>query len=257
MVVGVRCRINTVGIELLRGTINQDSALTLWPLIIRETYGIEDCDLYGVALNGNYRMFVKLLSSQVYEDLLAHYQDVAIEVNEDILVKMVDVSSQFTYVKLRNVPFEANEADLRSVFGKFGTVHVAQQGKWTAGAYVGYPEGSFSLKMTLRQPIPSYVFLEEFKTQILVTYAGQRRTCRLCDGYDHIAAECVRRRTGQGIPRSDISRRGPTVTDQNRQDGRRRDRLWSEEVEEMQHEVEHEGAVQQLSDARSGQGRTE
>nr|XP_053651485.1 uncharacterized protein LOC128701639 [Cherax quadricarinatus] len=50
-----------------------------------------------------------------------------------------------------------------------------------------------------------------------------------------------------GIPRSDIPRRGPTVTDQNRQDGRRRGRLWSEEVEEMQREVEHEGAVQQLS----------
>lgn len=50
------------------------------------------------------------------------------------------------------------------------------------------------LKMTLRHPIPSYVILEDFKTQVLVSYAGQRRTCCLCGAYDHMVAMCVKQR---------------------------------------------------------------
>lgn len=31
------------------------------------------------------------------------------------------------------------------------------------------------------------------RTQVYVSYAGQRRTCRLCNSYEHIAAQCARR----------------------------------------------------------------
>lgn len=51
-------------------------------------------------------------------------------------------------MKISNVPFEADEADLRAIFEKYGTVHLATMGTWKHESYAGMPEGSFSLKMT-------------------------------------------------------------------------------------------------------------
>nr|XP_053628568.1 solute carrier family 22 member 3-like [Cherax quadricarinatus] len=63
-------------------------------------------------------------------------------------LRLIDVSRYFTWVKVRNVPFEAYETDLQNVFSRYGTVHVVTVGKWTEGAYAGLLEGTFSLKMT-------------------------------------------------------------------------------------------------------------
>ncbi|XP_069957545.1 uncharacterized protein [Cherax quadricarinatus] len=234
MALSVRRRVNTIGIELLRGAISPSSVQVLLPTIIRETYGIQDDEVYGVALNGAYRIFVKLNSTSVYESLVTRFQDVSLDATPAVKVRLIDVSRHFTWVKIRNVPFEADEADIRSVFETYGTVHLAQKGKWTAGAYMGRPEGTFSLKMTLRHPIPSYVVLEDFRTQVMVSYAGQRRTCRICGAYDHMAAECVKLRrapaqTGEAPVTSVIAVESPV-----RKPGP--GRLWSEEVEDSKEE---------------------
>nr|XP_053653393.1 LOW QUALITY PROTEIN: peptidyl-prolyl cis-trans isomerase G-like [Cherax quadricarinatus] len=53
-------------------------------------------DLYGVALNGAYRIFVKLLYEPVYEKLVEQFQDLCVDVSPDVHVRMVDVSRQYT-----------------------------------------------------------------------------------------------------------------------------------------------------------------
>ncbi|XP_069953059.1 uncharacterized protein [Cherax quadricarinatus] len=232
MAVCYRRRVNTIGIELLRGAITPSSAQILLPKIIRETYGIQDSELYGVALNGAHRVFVKLLAATVYESVVTRFQDVCFDVTPAVRVRLVDVSRYYTWIKLRNVPFEANEADIRNVFEKYGTVHSAQQGKWIMGAYTGMPEGTFSLKMTLRQPIPSYVYLQDFRTQVMVLYPGQRRTCRICGEYDHIAAACEKNRRVTKPVQEDVA---PVTPDEgeHRSSEEGRGRLWSEMVEQV------------------------
>lgn len=226
MALSVRRRVNTVGIELLRGAISPTSAQVLLPTIIREMYGIQDDEVYGVALNGAYRIFVKLNSTSVYESLVHRFLDATPAVK----VRLIDVSRHFTWVKLHNVPFEADEADIRRVFEAYGTVHLAQQGKWAAGAYMGRLEGTFTLKMTLRHAIPSYVVLEDFRTQVFVSCTGQRRTCRLCGGYDHLAAVCVKQRlvhaqtSAAPVINVDAVATSPMHKHEH-------GRLWSEEVE--------------------------
>ncbi|XP_069951453.1 ionotropic receptor 21a-like [Cherax quadricarinatus] len=53
------------------------------------------------------------------------------------LIKNFNASERYTWLKLRNVPFEVDETDLRQVFSKYGVVHVAQQGKWV-GVYADH-----------------------------------------------------------------------------------------------------------------------
>lgn len=166
----------------------------LLPAIIRDTYGIADEEIYGVALNGTMRIFVKFNLASVYEAVVDKYQEVILTVNSAVTMRLHDVSRHYTWVKIRNVPFEADDSDIRLAMGKYGTVHMATVGKWATGPYAGKLEGTNSVKITLCYPIPSYVVLPEFRNQVFVTYAGQRRTCRLCGSYDHLAALCGRRR---------------------------------------------------------------
>ncbi|XP_069954323.1 uncharacterized protein [Cherax quadricarinatus] len=164
MALNSRRRINTVCIEMIRGAVSGSNMDLLLPAIIRDTYGIANEEICGVALNGTTRIFVKMTSARVYE-------------------AVVD----------KNVPFEATDFDISSELRNYGTVHVATAGRWATGPYAGTLEGTYTVKMTLRHPIPSYVVLKELRTQVYVTYAGQRHTCRLCGSYDHIAAQCGKR----------------------------------------------------------------
>lgn len=197
-------RVNTVGIELLPGSIIPEVSQVLLLQIIRDTYRIADEELYGVALNGAVRLLVKLLSSQVYEALVERYLGVVMDFTDIVWVRLVDISKHYTWLKLRNVPIEVDETDLR----KYCVKYVAQQGKRVDSAYAGLPEGTFSLKISLPHLVPSYVYLSDFHKQRMVTYAGWRRTCRICGEYDHVAAECGRRGYPQVVYRSVIPERG-------------------------------------------------
>lgn len=61
MELSVRRCVYTVGIELLRGLVMPTSASVLFSWIICDAYGIADEELYGVALNGAYRMFCEIV----------------------------------------------------------------------------------------------------------------------------------------------------------------------------------------------------
>lgn len=56
----------------------------LLPAIIRDTYGIANEDLCGVAMNGVTRIFVKFSSAQVYENVVDKYQEVNLVVNQTV-----------------------------------------------------------------------------------------------------------------------------------------------------------------------------
>nr|XP_053633085.1 uncharacterized protein LOC128689046 [Cherax quadricarinatus] len=198
MAAGFRRRVNTVCIDLIKGTIPSTSINVLVPMIIRHVYGIQRESVCGVALNGLSRIFVKFCDTKTYEQIVNQYQDVIKQVTPAVTVKLHDVSQYYTWVRVRNVPFEANKVDIRDAFKYYGTIHQVTMGRWSDGHFAGLQEGSFTLKMSLHQPIPSYINLEEFRTQVYVTYPGQRRTCRLCGALDHIAAQCIKRQTPSG-----------------------------------------------------------
>ncbi|XP_069945397.1 uncharacterized protein [Cherax quadricarinatus] len=178
---------------MICGAVTGSNMDLLLPAIIRDTYGIANEEICGVALNGMTRIFVKMTSAQVYEAVVDKYQETIIQVNTAVSVRLRDVSRHYTWVKIRNVPFEATDFDITSELRTYGTVHVATAGRWATGPYAGALEGAYTVKMTLRHPIPSYIVLKELRTQVYVTYAGQQRTCRLCGSYDHIAAQCEKR----------------------------------------------------------------
>lgn len=109
---------------------------------------------------------------------------------------------------------------------------MAKQGNRVAGAYAGLPDGSFTLKMSLRQAIPSYVYLDDFQIQVMVSYAGQRRTCHLCGDYDHMAAECGQRGQARRPAGGSTNDDGQEAPIHGRKGDGGHSRLWSEEIEE-------------------------
>lgn len=257
MAEGGRRRVNTVCLDLVTGLFTNQNTNLLLTAILRDTYGIANEDLYGVALNGNSRLFVKFSQGATYENMVAKYQDVLKTVNPGVTVRLRDVSRYYTWVKVRNVPFEADECDLRNLFEWYGTVHMATLGRWRDGPVVGMPEGSFSLKMSLKHPIPSYVIMEDFRTQVYVTYSGQRRTCRICGTYDHIAAQCPTRRGRIEVATRIDEAAAPQSYAVATQRAPSTGKLWSEEVEGEQEESpvcltlpgvgENEGLVSAIS----------
>nr|XP_053628146.1 uncharacterized protein LOC128685623 [Cherax quadricarinatus] len=100
--------------------------------------------------------------------------------------------------------------------------------------YAGLREGSFTLKMSLRKSIPSYVTLSDFRIQVYVyvTYAGQRRTCRLCGAFDHMAAMCPRRSTPEKYGEGKGVGKEREVTTQSTGEHLQDHRTWSKIVED-------------------------
>nr|XP_053649711.1 uncharacterized protein LOC128700494 [Cherax quadricarinatus] len=160
------------------------------------------------------------------------FQERKMAVNSAVEVCLHDVSTYVTWVKVRNVPFEAEEYVIRKVFGKYGTVHAVTKGVWREGPYEGLPEGSCTLKMTLKQPIPSYVHLEHYRTQVFVHYAGIRKTCRLCNSYDHMAAQCSRRLVVRIREPSPVVLRTEAFDLETGPSPEQGPKLWSEEVQQ-------------------------
>nr|XP_053644059.1 uncharacterized protein LOC128696711 [Cherax quadricarinatus] len=224
-------RVNTVCVEFIRGSLSGATMHVLLPTIIRDVYGIPTEELYGVALNGMSRFFVKFANAGFYSKIVEAFQERKMEVNSAVEVCLHDVSTYVTWVKVRNVPFEA-EYVIRKVFGKYGMVHAATKGVWREGPYEGLPEGSCTLKMILKQPIPSYVHLEHYRTQVFVHYAGQRKTCRLCNSYDHMAAQCSRRLVVRIREPSPVVLRTEAFDLETGPSPEQGPKLWSEEVQQ-------------------------
>lgn len=136
--------------------------------------------------------------------------------------------------------------DIKDELRNNGMVHMASAGRCAAGPYTGMLEGTYSVKMTLHHPIQSYVMLQAFRTQVYVTYAGQRRTCRLCASHDHIAAQCGKRRGYLQLPQQqqlEVVEEGEG-RDQSYANLSRQWSSWSDEVEKAQ-ENALEDAIQQ------------
>lgn len=134
-------RINTVYIELLRGSLSPATKNVLLPAIIRDLDGIPNEELYGVALNGMKRVFVKFLRASFYSSVVEEYQERRMCLNSTMDVCMHDVSTYYTWVRVRNVPFEATKFGIEDVFSNYGVIHEARGGVWRDG-YEGLPEGS-------------------------------------------------------------------------------------------------------------------
>ncbi|XP_069955169.1 uncharacterized protein [Cherax quadricarinatus] len=224
-------RVNTVCVAFTQGSLSVSTMHALMPCIIRDVYGIPNEELYGVALNGMSRMFIKFLNAGFYNKIVETFQERRMVVNSAVEVCLHDVPTYVTWVKVRNVPFEA-EYDLRDVFGRNRTVHAATKGVWREGPYEGFPEGSFTIKMMLCQSIPSYVRLEKYRTQVFVHYLGQRKTCRLCNSFEHMAAQCPRRLVVHSRDHSPVGLRAEAFVTEPGTSAGQVPRLWSDEMQQ-------------------------
>ena len=54
----------------------------------------------------------------------------------------------------------------------------------------GIKTGIVNVDMEIHKSIPSYISFGSYKNPLMVSYAGQMHTCRLCDSLTHVLADC-------------------------------------------------------------------
>ena len=179
-------RVNTIGIRYIHGSIHEDDL----PLIIDETLGIEDDDLEGISELGRNKLIVKLSDERVYRDICDKFNGVEVDVNDNIRIKVEDLSTYKTYVTIRNVPFEMSDFMLQDILSRYGSIAHIRKNIRNTGRYRNIPDGSRAVVIELSKPIPSFLYIESARVYISIYYRGQIKTCRLCGGDDHFANAC-------------------------------------------------------------------
>ncbi|XP_069937442.1 axoneme-associated protein mst101(2)-like, partial [Cherax quadricarinatus] len=90
--------INTVCIELIRGSLSSATMNVLLPSIISDVYCIPNEELYGVALNGMSRVFVKFMRADFYSSIADEFQERRMSVNSAVKRKTCRLCDSYEHM---------------------------------------------------------------------------------------------------------------------------------------------------------------
>lgn len=96
-----------------------------------------------------------------------------------------------SFVKVRNLPPEAGMTALKDHLSEYGVCLKLEWGRFKSGPFVGILNGMRLVTIALSEDVPSYI--EVLGHEAVVEYAGQPRTCRICDSQEHLRARCPQR----------------------------------------------------------------
>lgn len=171
-----------------------------------KSLGIENDHLYGVmpvVLASTRLVRVKLKTRELYDNFLAKYEGTASMATEsgEVKVTISPAGTRERFVRLQDVPFEAEMCEIKEVMSKYGKVLTTERVKYLSSVVNDYfptLSGAVTVKMVISIHIPS--FLRIGGERVLVKYQGQPATCYVCNKPGHIAARCDSRQRAQEFP---------------------------------------------------------
>lgn len=95
------------------------------------------------------------------------------------------------FVKIRNLPPEAGLSALRQELSEYGSCLDVSWDRFQHGPFKGVRNGTRIATMSLVSHVPSYIRVLGYEG--VVEYAGQPKTCRVCDSQEHLRANCPER----------------------------------------------------------------
>ncbi len=95
------------------------------------------------------------------------------------------------FLRIRNVPPEVEEEVIFEKLSEYGKCVHLECDRFKHGPFKGIRNGTRHVFISLRSHVPSYVTIEGYEA--VVEYAGQPKTCRLCDSPHHLRANCPER----------------------------------------------------------------
>ncbi|KAL9706572.1 hypothetical protein quinque_010090 [Culex quinquefasciatus] len=119
-----------------------------------------------------------------------HNERHEIEVNKVKYKVRLQMDDSSVEVKIHDLSENVRNEDIVAFLRQYGDVHCIKDLVWgDSFAYKGVSSGIRVAKMTLKKDIKSFVTIQQEQT--LITYRGQRRTCRHCGRISHPGMTCT------------------------------------------------------------------
>ncbi|KAI9550943.1 hypothetical protein GHT06_004471 [Daphnia sinensis] len=132
---------------------------------------------------------------------------------KEVRIRVRDRSVNLVRVRVQHFKFDDDLGLLNKRLREFGvisrvfwdTYQDRSLPKWN-----GIKTGVVNVDMEIHKGIPSYITFGSYKDPLMVSYAGQMHTCRMCDSPTHVLANCPKQPRSLTAP-STISK-GPMGT---------------------------------------------
>ena len=170
-------RVNEIGITYVEGTI-EDSH---YEIIIEKLLGILENEVVGIDDRGKTRFLFEVSTQTKYKDICEKFTGRDITIEKGFVIRVDDISSYSTEVKLSRVPFKVNNDMLIGALTKYGQVEKIKSHFKTFGKYSNNKKTGYRIAlMKLKKPIPQSLTIKQTQTTIYVRYEDQPFTCNKC-----------------------------------------------------------------------------
>ena len=135
------------------------------------------------------KMVVKFDCHETFRNVIQDYDEKIMQIDAIESVRVVNISTEVTFVSVRNAPFEMKEECLINISSRYGKVESMRNNRFAVGPFAGRLNGTRTARMKLRENIPSSINVSGYNLAFI--YNGQKRTCYICGSEGHMAKDCT------------------------------------------------------------------
>ena len=150
---------------------------------------IRNHDILGVQNLNRSKIVIKMNSNTVFENVMREFEDRILVFSSTRQVKVINLSASYSYVSIRNAPFEMDDGVLINILSRYGKVDSVRHNKFSVGPFEGLYNGVRTAKMRIRENIPSSCTISGHNVSFM--YNGQVKTCFKCGLNGHLVKDCT------------------------------------------------------------------
>lgn len=156
--------------------------------LIFEKLGIDADDIIGFQSMFNNKVVIKFSDRSRHEAFVNDYDEKVFALSDGLNVRIVNFSTNYTFVSIRYAPFDMDNESLVSILNKYGKVIDIRENKHYYGKAKGLLNGIRTAKMEVKRNIPSSLTVLGHTVSFI--YSGQKKTCHKCGSELHLAVDC-------------------------------------------------------------------
>ena len=185
-------RENEIGITYVEGKIED----VHYEVIIEKLLKINEQEVVGIDDRGDTRFLFEVSTKERYEQIIKDFTGRDITIERGFIIKVDDISSYYTQVKISRVPFKVNNEMLGKSLETYGEVEKVKNYYKAFGKYkVKLIKSGYRIaQIRLKKPIPQSLLIKQTQTVIYIKYNNQPFACNKCGWEGHRERDCTTRK---------------------------------------------------------------